>query len=49
MTHAIIVAAAVLYCWYPPDYGTKRPPACALTYEQCQKLVGGHGGSCKSE
>jgi hypothetical protein len=27
------------YCWKPSNYGTAQPPACALLYEQCQKLV----------
>jgi hypothetical protein len=45
----IILAAAVLFCWHPSDYGTKNPPTCALSYEACQQLVSDHGGSCRSQ
>jgi hypothetical protein len=44
----LMMLAAQLYCWQPSDYGTPSPPTCALTYEQCQRLVSDHGGSCRS-
>lgn len=45
----MLLVAAVLYCWQPSDYGHRSPSTCALTYEQCQRLVLDHGGSCKSQ
>ena len=46
--YAMLLLAAQLYCWTASDYGTPHPPTCALTYEQCQRLVLDHGGSCSS-
>ena len=44
----MIIVLAVLYCWTPSNYGTPNPPTCTLTYQQCQRLVLDHGGSCRS-
>lgn len=50
MSSPLIVLAAVLYCWFPTIYdGRPAHPACALTYEACQKLVSDHGGACRSQ
>lgn len=48
-----IVVASQLYCWTPSNYsdgsGAKSSPTCALSYEQCQKLVSSNGGGCRSQ
>jgi hypothetical protein len=54
LTSAVVVMmttagyADTLYCWQAPDYGTKHPPTCALTYSACQQLVSRNGGACRS-
>lgn len=50
LTSIMAAALAALYCWTPSSYdGQPKSPACALTYEQCQRLVYDHGGQCRSQ